>query len=151
MQNRKRSIGKLAVILLFSLLLVSCGRNIYPEMPDDAIAFEMGVYTGVDALYNTIEYEGRTYIFYGTLGRSIRKKDIDQCLGYLVDRLSDENDTDTRVYTLADDPKHDYLMEYYIGDSLMNQPYFWRAVDTKGNQTGIPKYIDSSGDSYWEE
>ena len=158
MRNRKRSVRKFALTLLFSLLFVSCEHMVYPEMSDDAIAFEMGEYTDEsddDALYGTIEYEGRTYMPYGTLGRNIGKKDIDKCIGYIIQNensssIVDENDTDTRVYTLADDPEHNYLMDYYIGDSLMNQPYFWRAADTKGKEIDIPKYIDSLEYAYWE-
>ena len=86
MQNRKRSVRKSALTLLLSLLLVGCGQRIYPEMPDDAIAFKMGEYTDEsddDALYGTIEYEGRTYMPYGTLGGSIGEKDIPEYIDSL--------------------------------------------------------------------
>lgn len=157
MQNGKRSDKKLALTLLLGLLLVGCGQRIYPEMPDDAIAFKMGEYTDErddNALYGTIEYEGRTYMPYGTLGGRIGEKDIDKCIGYIIQdknssSIVDKNDTDTRVYTLADDPAHNYLMDYYIGDTLMNQPDFWRAVDTKEKEIDIPEYIDSLEYPYW--
>lgn len=32
-------------------------------------------------------------------------------------------------------------MEYYVGTNLMNQPSFYRAIDTKGKEINILKYI----------
>jgi hypothetical protein len=41
-------------------------------------------------------------------------------------------------------------MEYYIGTTLMNQPSFWRAIDTKGKDIVIPDYIDLLDYTYWK-
>lgn len=158
MKNSEYSVRLMTIVITLSLLLVGCGDTKYPDMSDDAIAFEMGEYideSDDDAAYGTIEYEGRIYMPYGILGGNIDKKDIDKCVGYIVkdensSSMIDENDMDTRVYTLAGDPDHNYLMDYYIGSDLMNQPYFWRAVDTKGKEIDVPKYIDSLEYAYWE-
>lgn len=36
-------------------------------------------------------------------------------------------------------------------DGIMNQPDFWRAIDTRGMVIDTPDYIDSLGYSYWEQ
>lgn len=146
----KRKAGILVAVILV-LVLVGCGQIKYPELPNDAIAFKMGEYIDKnddDAAYATIEYEGRTYMPYGTLGKTLHEKNIDACVGYLVQ--DGEKDTDLRVYTLVDDIEHNYLMDYYVAVDLMNQPGFWRAVDTKGKEINTPEFIDSLEYSYWK-
>ena len=147
-----------AVILLGILMLgmTGCGAE-FPELKDDAIAFDMGEYIDESDgdSYGTIEYNGRTYMPYGTLKGFIRSDDISECIGYIIQNensssIVDLDDKDTRVYTLADDPDENYLMEYYIGTTLMNQPAFWRAVDTKGKEIDTPKYIESLDYGYWK-
>lgn len=59
------------------------------------------------------------------------------------------NDKDTRVYTLANDKDENFLMVYYIGESLMNQPDFYRAQDTKDKNIEIPNFIDKEDYEYW--
>ena len=144
-----RKAGILVVAILV-LVLVSCGKIKYPELPNDAIAFEMGEYIDKgddDAAYGTIEYEGRTYMPYGTIGKTLHENDIDVCVGYLVQ--DGEKDTNQRVYTLVDDTEHNYLMDYYVASDFMNQPVFWRAIDTKGKEIVTPEFIDSLEYSYW--
>lgn len=130
----------------------------YPDLNDSAYAFHMGEYidkSDDDAMYGTIEYNGRTYMPYGTLKHSLKRKDIRACIGYIVQddnssSVVDENDKDTRVYTLAEDADENYLMIYYIGTTFMNQPDFWRAVDTKNNEIDSPSYIESLDYGFWE-
>ena len=105
--------------------------------------------------YLTIEYNGRTYMPYGTLKGSLKEKNIDKCIGY---RIQDENSSsivgkdnkDIRIYTLVDDKDNNFLMEYYIGTNLMNQPSFYRAIDTKGKNISVPNYIENLGYNYWK-
>ena len=145
------------LIVLFLFCLTSCNIR-YPELGKDAIAFQAGSFVDENddsAGYLTIEYNGRTYIPYGTLKGTLTAKDLDKCIGYIV---RDENssfvvnkdDTDTRIYTLTDDPDNNFLMEYYIGTTLMNQPSFFRALDTKGKDIIIPEIVDSLGYHFWE-
>ena len=134
-----------------ALILTGCGGPRYPELPADPAAFEMGSYVDEaddGAAYGVIEYEGRAYLPYGTIARSVRAADIAACVGYIVQ--DGEPLTDTRIYTLAGDPAHDYLMEYYVGTTLMNQPVFWRAEDTRGQEIPTPAYIDSLDYGYWQ-
>lgn len=136
--------------VLFAFGLTGCGQTEYPNLPDNSIAFEMGEYVDTednDVIYGTIMYQGRTYMPYGTLSNTIDAKDINSCIGYMV---QDGNaDTDERLYTLASDGECNYLMEYYVADNMMNQPYFWRAIDTRGEDISTPDYIDSLEYQYW--
>ncbi|MBR1592109.1 MAG: hypothetical protein IJ666_03760 [Ruminococcus sp.] len=147
-------IKKIALILsciIPAAAFADCGKVQYPDLPENAIVFEMGEYTDKnddDAMYATIEYNGRIYMPYGTAGGNISEKDIDICIGYIVQE--DENDTDIRVYTLKGDSENNYLMDYYIGSDLMNQPSFLRAVDTKGKDILTPEYIDSLDYNFWK-
>lgn len=151
---------KLFVPILFGILILGlCGCGIkYPDLKDNAIAFNMGEYTDEsddNAKYGTIEYNGRTYMPYGTLNGSLKSKNIRECIGYIIQNENsspavDGNDKETRVYTLAEDCDKNYLMVYYVGTVLMNQPDFWRAVDTKGNNIDTPKYIEPLGYNYWK-
>ena len=66
---------------------------------------------------------------YGTLKGTLKAKNIDKCIDYIVqDENSssavDKNNKDTRIYTLTDDKENNFLMEYYIGTDLMNQQFF---------------------------
>ncbi len=151
---------KLFGILLIGILvlgLTGCGIK-YPNLKDDAIAFNMGEFTDKsddDAKYGTIEYKGRTYMPYGTLKGKIKGKNINKCIGYIIQNensssVAEENNKDTRVYTLIEDANENYLMIYYIGPTLMNQPEFWRAIDTQNKKIDTPKYIDSLDHNYWK-
>lgn len=140
------------------LSLCSCGPISYPDLPENAIAFEMGTFEDKendDALFGTIEYNDRTYIPYGTISNSFGQKDIDECIGYII---QDENSTnavdldykDLKVYTITGDSDNNFLMDYDNSIDLMNQPFFWRAIDTKGNDIEIPECIDDLGYEFWK-
>ena len=108
-----------------------------------------------NAEYLVLEYSGRKYMPYGTIKRSIKESDIDKCIGYLfqdeiVTSMPDENNTDTRIYSLREDNDNNFLMEYYIKTNLMNPPTFWRAIDTKEKDIVIPNCIDSLEYDYWK-
>ena len=115
----KKKVFFAAVTVLVSVLS-ACGKGGYPEFPDNAIAFEMGTFEDVEhdsAAFGTLEYDGRTYIGYGTINNKFTNTDADQCIGYVVmDANStsnpDADDTNTRIYTLAGDADHNFLIEY---------------------------------------
>lgn len=151
---------KVIVSILFACIFVlgGCGKSIYPDLPDNPTAFEMGslIYGDDEAGYGTIEYNGRTYVPYGTLGKTLHRKDIKECIGYIIcdensSSYTDLNDTDTRVYTLTDDEENNFLMDYY-SKGVMEQPHFWRAADTRGKEIKQPDFIESLGyDEYWKQ
>lgn len=152
--NKKLSI----LVLSAMLLLCGCGKINYPELPENALAFEMFTFTDPehdDASYGAIEYNGRTYISYGTLNNSFREKNIDRCVGYILQdenssSVADPENTSRRVYTLTDDPEGNFLLDYDSTTTLMNQPAFFRAIDTSGVEIAVPSYIDSLEYDYWE-
>lgn len=137
--------------------ITGCGVK-YPNFKDNAVAFNMSEYideSDDNAHYGTIEYNGRTYMPYGTLKGVIKSKNINECIGYIIQNKSsssvvDKNNKDTRVYTLIEDSNENYLMIYYIGTEVMNQPDFWRAIDTKDKKIDTPNYIDSLKYNYWK-
>ena len=154
--KKKNKILRWILLVILAFCLTGCGVK-YPDLNDNTIPFDMGEYTDENdgGLYGTIEYNGRTYMPYGTIKKSLKSKDINECIGYIIQNensssIVDLEDKDTRIYTLVEDPDENYLMEYYIGDTLMNQPSFWRAIDTKGKKIDTPKYIESLDYNYWE-
>lgn len=153
----KKTIAYLLAVVE-ALALTGCGKMTYPDLPDDAIPFEMGTLVDAShdqASYGTIEYAGRTYIGYGTLGKGLHKGDIDRCIGYIVmdensSSITDPDDTSVRIYTLSCDPGHNYLMDRDTAANLMTQPSFWRATDTQGADIPTPDFIQALEYSFWE-
>ncbi len=149
---------KVLLLLFICLLITGCGSEL-PELDDAAIGFYTGSFVDIEddnAGYMTFEYNGRTYMSYGTIkGIMNWGKDIDKCIGYIVQdenasQVVDLENKETRVYTLVDDKDNNFLMVYYIGTTLMNQPDFFRAIDTKGIDINIPRYIDKLDGNYWD-
>ena len=89
-----------------------------------------------------ITYNGRTYSYFGRLKDSMSKDSIRECLGYVDD------DKDTRIYTLSEDPNDNYLMLRHIG-GIMDQPEYLRAKDTKNQNIYTPSYIMSGSYETW--
>ena len=139
----------LIAFILILTLLTGCSRIDY-SLPEDPIEFHTGTFVDPndpDDAYQSIEYNGRTYIPYGTLKGHITGKDVGACLGYIVqDGVKDEN---ARIYLLAEDPDANYLMDYYVG-GIMDQPMFYRALDTTGQPIHTPSFIDDLGYEYWK-
>ena len=153
---KKKLVGAFLLLVLITVL-TGCGMK-YPELEQYAVGFQVGSYIDQnddEAEYLTIEYNGRTYMPYGTLKGMLKEKEIDKCIGYVIQdenssSVVDKNDKDTRIYTLTSDKDNNFLMEYYIGSDLMNQPSFYRAIDTKNKNIDIPKFIDDLGYNYWK-
>ena len=144
-------------IIIILVLAIIFTRTKYPDLKENAISFTMGEYKSDidDTIYGSLNYNNRTYIPYGTLKGQIRTKDIKDCIGYIIqDENSSSyinlNDKDTRVYILTNDTDENLLMVYYIGTTLMNQPDFYRALDTKNKNIEIPNFIDEEDYGYWE-
>ncbi len=148
----------ICVIFICLFVLGGCGKSVYPDLPENPTAFEMGSITvgEEEAGYGTIEYNGRMYVPYGTLGKTLHRDDIKECVGYIIcdensSGYTDLNDKNTRVYTLTDDEENNFLMDYY-SEGIMEQPHFWRAADTKNKDIKQPDFIDSLDyDEYWKQ
>ena len=130
--------------------LAGCGSRIDTELPENPIEFVTGSFVNPsdpDDTYQSIEYNGRAYIGYGTLKGSIGGDDIGQCLGYVVQDGTVMKDV--RVFLLKADPDANYLVQIFT-DGFMNQPLFFRALDTGKKEIATPRYIGNLGYPYWE-
>ena len=155
----KKTTAVICIIMFCLTILSGCMKKPLPDLPSDAAAFEMGVFTDNEhdnAAYGTIEYNGRIYIAYGTISNTYRQSYIESCIGYIVQdehssSVIDLNNTDRRIYTLSADPERNFLMEYDDSVKLMNQPSFFRAIDTNGKDIEIPNYIEPFEYEFWGE
>jgi hypothetical protein len=155
----KKNVVVIGTILTCLLSLSGCTKRPLPELPNDAVAFEMGTF--IDDKHDgdsfgTIEYNGRTYIAYGTINDKYKQSCIESCIGYIIQdehssSVVDLNNTGRRIYSLSGDSEHNFLMDYDDSVKLMNQPGFFRAIDTNGKDIDIPDYIDPLGYEIWGE
>jgi hypothetical protein len=144
-------LSKLGVLLIpATLMMCGCQRGSYGinyDLPDDPKAFVMEKYinpSDKDDGYETLVYNGRRFIPYGTTGRSINGDDVGACLGYIVqDGVEDKG---ARIYLLT--ATDDYLAEIFI-NAGMQQPIFFRAEDTIGKNIDTPSYIHSLNYGVW--
>ena len=147
---KKRITTALCLAVALISFLSGCGSRINTDLPEHPIEFHTGTFVNPadpDDTYQSIEYNGRTYIGYGTLKGSIDGDDVGQCLGYII---QDGTIMKTvRIFPLTADPDANYLVEIFT-DGFMNQPFFFRALDTRGKAIDTPRYIESLGYSYWE-
>ena len=136
--------------MAFLLFLAGCGQRIDFELPEKPIEFHTGTFVNPadpDDTYMSIEYNGRTYIGYGTLKSRIDGDDVGKCLGYIVqDGMIMK---DSRIFLLNADPDANYLVRFSIG-GFMEQPDFFRALDSRGKAIVTPECIESLGYPYWE-
>ena len=135
----------MSMILIFS----GCGSRIDYSLPTNPIEFKTRTFTNpnnLDDNYITIEYNGRTYIPYGTINGILPKDEIGDILGYIVqDGIKME---DSRVFLLTGDPDANHLGRLET-EGVMNQPDFYRAIDTAGQDIPTPKFIDDLGYDFW--
>lgn len=142
----------ITILLILAMLsaLAACGRGRAPELPEAATEFVLGDYVNPadpDDGYAAISYKGRVYAYYGTIKRSLRAEDLGPCLGYTVQE--GEKQEDQRICLLAADPEENYLARIPV-DGFMDQPDFFRALDTAGRAIDTPDYIQSLDYSIWE-
>lgn len=142
---------KVACIVASALLLLFlAGCKFDDSLPENPIQFHTGTFTNpnnADDRYQSIEYNGRTYIPYdGTQKGFLTEKNIGPCLGFVVQ--DGEEDPNSRVYLLKEDPDANYLMEYYVG-GVMENPTFLRAIDTVGQDIQTPSCIEPYTAEYY--
>ena len=142
----KRTIIILAAAL--SLILFSGCNKIDYSLPDDPTVFTERSY-----FYNNktggelagFEYNGRDYVFFGTIKGGILSNEVGKCIGYIYDENNPE-DKNNRVMKLT--ATDDFLMCYYIS-GIMDPAVFYRAADTRDKDIEIPEYINDNGYRYW--
>lgn len=143
------------MMLLCVLILSGCGlldeSKKYGALPEPPVSFTQQEYDNPDNPedgYMAVEYNGRLYVPFGTLRGIITPKDVKECIGYVY-REEFPDDTNSHLYTLVDDPEVNFLMDYYV-NSIMEQPDFYRAIDTRGREIDIPSYIESLDYDVWK-
>ena len=145
-----RKVEIIACICSLSLAFAGCGNRIDYSLPDNPIAFETGTYENPyddEDTYLSIVYNGRTYIGYGTIKGKIAAEDVGKCLGFIVqDNVRYE---ESRIFILKDDPDSNYLCRFET-EGVMNQPDFFRAIDTVGQDIYTPDYIEDLGYDFWK-
>ena len=157
--HMKKIITAIFAIIICLFTMTGCMEKSLPDLPKDAIEFDMGTFHDSehdDALFGSIEYSGRVYIPYGTINNRYNQSYIDSCIGYIIQNehsssVIDPDNTNRRIYTLSGDSEQNFLMDFDDTIKLMNQPTFFRALDTKGVEIDIPSCIDSLGYEFWEE
>lgn len=136
------------IILSICLALCSipgCQKQSLTSLPANPIDFQSGIYvnpSNVQDEYMLINYKGRNYVMFGTLKNVIRAKDISQCLGYV------DGNTSRRICTLSADPNENFLV-IVDEEAFMDQPFFYRAIDTASQQITVPNCIEDLGYSIW--
>lgn len=140
-----KQISKILLCLLAVLVVFTgCSYSANYELPPNPEGFETYEYQG----FMAVDYNGRTYVPYGTLKGTINGKHIERCVGYIIQ--DGQEMKDTRLYLLNDDENCDYLMEYTVVGE-MEQPMFLRAVDTIGCDTVQLDFIESLEYDFWEQ
>ncbi len=132
------------------MFLSGCGKKIDCDLPSDPVAFNMSQFVNPadkEDTYLSIEFNGRTYVPYGTVEKSINGDDVGKCLGYTVQ--DGQKMEDSRLFLLNDDPDTNYLVEIDIYGE-MSQPIFYRAADTAGKDVFTPDFIGSLDYDYWK-
>ena len=114
----------------------------FPDLPDDAIAFVGKEYLdkgrSFDHYFSEFEYNGRKYVDYGDFEGFFHKKDIDKCIGYIP---QPDGSTNVRMYTLTEDEECNFLLIYEVNSKDLMDSEVLRAVDTMGKDIELPKYV----------
>ena len=119
----------------------SLGNDKTLDLPEKPRSFEKKTDDSSDSCSITVD--GRTYIPFGKpKGKIDNKNSIRECLGYI------DNDKNTRVYTLYQDPYDNYLMIKNV-DGIMDQVEFWRDLSTRKEDIFTPEYISSFEYEEW--
>ncbi len=139
-----KGIKTTAALLVTALLLSGCSMNFIHnkalDLPSNAQSYKQVYYE--DDGETTIEIGGRTYSYFGRLNGKMPDESVCECLGYV------DNDKNTRIYLLTDDPLDNFIMVRHVG-GIMDQPEFLRAKDTMHTNILAPSYIESASYESW--
>lgn len=149
---QKKRFPFLLLLAAVLCLVTGCSRFDY-SLPDDPVAFHNGTFVNPadqNDTYYSVTYHGRIYIPYGKLQKGgMNPDELGRCLGYQVQDGSE--DKNMRFFALAGDENTDFLMRKYIG-GFMDQPDFFRAVDTKYQDITVPACIaPDEDDLFWTD
>ena len=139
-----KGLKTITIMLMTALTISGCSlktmQNTLPDLPPAPQSYKQ-VYFEDDG-ETSIEINGRTYSYFGRLNGKMPDDSVRDCLGYV------DNDKDTRIYSLTDDPLDNFIMIRHVG-GIMDQPEFLRAKDTIHMNIPAPSYIESSSYESW--
>ena len=139
------------LLLAAAACMVTACQNADDALPENPVIFQNETFINPadqNDTYYAVRYQDRIYIPYGKPAEGGVDADaIGSCLGYqMQDGVEDQN---MRFYTLAGDEDTVFLMRKYVG-GIMDQPVFFRAVDTKAKDIAVPAYIEPDHDEpFW--
>ena len=143
----KRRIVVIAGLLACVLILSGCKRIDY-SLPENPQVFTQRSYSYNDETCGELagfEYNGREYVFFGSIKGGILSDEVGECVGYIYSETNPEDKNDRVMKLTATD---DFLMVYYVS-GIMEPAVFYRAADTRDKDIEIPEYIIDNGYRYW--
>ena len=139
-----------AVLLLVLLLCGGCGKPANYDLPAQPQEFKVVNFTNPELntdAYASIEYNGRSYIPFGTLTRKLKGADVGECLGYITQM--DLKDEATRILLLQSDSGSNFLIAVNTKSESLETTVM-RAIDTKKKDIPIPDFIKDEEYEFWK-
>ena len=143
----------LPLLLAAAAFILTACQNADDALPENPVVFHHETFidpADQNETYYAVRYQDRIYIPYGKPAEGGVDADaIGSCLGYLEqDGVEDQN---MRFFALAGDEDTVFLMRKYVG-GIMDQPLFFRAVDTKAKNITVPAYVEPDHDGlFWTD
>ena len=133
-----------AAIIIGTSILCGCSvpnRDVGKyRLPDKPMEFER--YYDEDFGEMSVDLLDKTYTNFGWTNIPVPDKEIEACIGYC------DHNEDMRIYSLANDPSHNYLMIVNL-NSINGDWSFYRAQDTVNQNILTPKLFEPNGFECW--
>lgn len=140
--------------VMTALTLTACGNGTESKfdftMPDTPTEFVTTVIADSEdetTKYAAIEFDGKTYVSYGTLDGEIEQSDVGARLGYLVQ--DGQKLEEIGIFPLTADPEQNYLLSM-DEKGIMESKTIFRNSETVGKDIETPSFIKSSDYNYWK-
>ncbi|MBP0988707.1 MAG: hypothetical protein J6S92_10545 [Oscillospiraceae bacterium] len=140
----------LTAVLLLTMLLGGCGDPANYDLPAQPQEFKVSDFTNPELntdAYASIEYNGRSYIPFGTLTRKLKGSDVGECLGYITQM--DLKDEATRILLLQSDSDSNFLIAVNTKSESLETTVM-RAIDMKKKDIPIPDLIKDEEYEFWK-
>ena len=135
-------------LLTMTLLVTGCTKDITDELSDDGIAFYQMEFINPDNEddgYMALQYMNRFYVPYGGVNKILPDSKLKENLGYVF-REGYPDDKSIQVFSLVE--TNNFIV---VKDKIrfMNEPMFYRSLDSKDEDIVIPEYINSLDYEIW--
>ena len=151
---KKIRIAIAAAAVAVTLLMTACNSGTeskfdftMPDSPTEFVTTTIVDSEDESVKYPAVEFDGKTYVAYGTLDGDIEKSDVGSRLGYLVQ--DGQKLEEIGIFTLAADPDQNYLLSM-DEKGIMENKTFFRNSETVGKDITTPSFIKSSDYKYWK-